>query len=84
MAVICSVDNYSQNFFRHVLFLSIVIGTLATPVTCYVMIGIDTVLNLLNGAKIVYNWNYSKKENAKQTGKNTQHAQWTLNKFENT
>ena len=59
-----------QNFSRHVLFLSIVLGSLATPATTYVMIGIDFVLNLIHGGKIVYSWNYSTKENARETGRN--------------
>ena len=51
---------------RHVLFLSIVLGSTATPATTYVMIGVEFVLSLSTGGRIIHLLKFSKKENAKE------------------
>ena len=54
---------------RHALFLTIMVGSVATDETVYAVVGIDFLLNIYTGLKIVYLLKYSSKENAKEEGK---------------
>ena len=53
---------------RHSLFLAIMMGSVATPATTYIIVGMDFVINIFSGLKIVYKLRYSKEENAKENG----------------
>ena len=53
---------------RHSLFLAIMMGSVATPATTYIIVGMDFVINIFSGLKIVYKLRYSKEKNAKENG----------------
>ena len=52
----------------HAIQLTIVLASVATPMTTYIMLGTDFLINVYNGLKIVYQLKLSKKENAKDEG----------------
>ena len=54
---------------RHALFLTIMVGSVATDETVYAVVGIDFLLNIYTGLKIVYLLKYSSKGNAANEGK---------------
>ena len=54
---------------RHALFLTIMVGSVATDATVYVVVGADFLINIYTGLKIVYLLKYSSKENAANEGK---------------
>ena len=54
----------------HALQLTIVLASVATPITTYLILGMDFLINVYNGLKIVYQLKLSKKENAKDEGMN--------------
>ena len=54
---------------RHCLFWAVLAGTLATDETVYAIVGVDFLMNICYGLKIVYLMKYSSKENAKEEGK---------------
>ena len=49
---------------KHAIFVSIMMGSILTELTQWIIIGMDFVMNLYTGLKIVYKLKYSKKENA--------------------
>ena len=53
---------------RHAVFVAILAGSLLTPLTTYIIIGMDFTINILKGLEIVYLLKYSKKSNAKNQG----------------
>ena len=53
----------------HALNMAILLGSVATPLTTYIIIGLDFSINIYHGLKIVYQLKFSKKENAKDEGK---------------
>ena len=53
----------------HAIQLTIVLASVATPMTTYIMLGTDFLINVYNGLKIVYQLKLSKKENTKDEGK---------------
>ena len=59
-------DHYVET--RHALFLATVLADLATPATTYVIIGMDFLLNIYHGSKIVY---FIKKKKADPSDKNS-------------
>ena len=40
---------------RHSMFLAITLAGVATPITSYIIIGLDCAINLYHGSKIFYN-----------------------------
>ena len=54
----------------HALQLTIVLASVATPFTTYMILGMDFLINQYNGLHIVYQLKLSKKENAKEEGMN--------------
>ena len=53
----------------HAVQLTIVLASVATPMTTYMILGMDFLINIYHGLKIVYQLKYSEKENAKHEGK---------------
>ena len=58
-----------QMLSRHALFLTIMVGSVATDETVYAVVGYDFLMNIYTGLKIVYLLKYSSKENAANEGK---------------
>ena len=54
-AKMCIVCN---NVTFHALYMSIVVGSLATDISVYVMLAVDFCINLLNTASIIYKVNF--------------------------
>ena len=54
----------------HALQLTIVLASVATQFTTYMILGMDFLINQYNGFHIVYQLKLSKKENAKEEGMN--------------
>ena len=54
---------------RHALFLTIMVGSVATDETVYALVSYDFLVNFYTGLKIVYMLKYSSKENAANEGK---------------
>ena len=54
---------------RHAVFMAIMVGSLLTPLTTYIIIGMDFAINIYKGLEIVYLLKYSKKYNAVNHGK---------------
>ena len=54
---------------KHAIFVSIMMGSILTPFTTWIILGMDFIMNIYNGLKIVYTLKYSKKENAEEDGK---------------
>ena len=54
---------------RHALFLTVMVGSVATDATVYVVVGADFLINIYTGLKIVYLLKYSSNENAANRGK---------------
>ena len=59
-------DHYVET--RHALWLATVLADVATPATTYVIIGMDFLLNIYHGSKIVY---FIKKKKASPSDKNS-------------
>ena len=62
-----SAIQYTES--RHALFLTIMVGSVATDATVYATVGSDFLINIYKGLKIVYLLKYSSKENAANEGK---------------
>ena len=62
-----SAIQYTES--RHALFLTIMVGSVATDETVYAVVGYDFLMNIYTGLKIVYLLKYSSKENAANEGK---------------
>ena len=54
---------------RHAVFMAIMVGSLLTPLTTYIILGMDFAINIYKGFEIVYLLKYSKKSNAKNHGR---------------
>ena len=54
---------------RHAVFVAILAGSLLTPLTTYIILGMDFAINIFKGLEIVYLLKYSKKNNAKNQGR---------------
>ena len=52
---------------RHAMFLAITLAGVATPITSYIIIGLDFVLNLFQASRIYYN--VRMKNNSVENGK---------------
>ena len=48
---LCSI-HYMES--RHALFFAIIIGSVATPLTIYLVIGLDFIMNIYNGLYVVH------------------------------
>ena len=54
---------------KHAIFVSIMMGSILTPFTTWIILGMDFVMNIYTGLKIVHLLKYSKKENAEDDGR---------------
>ena len=54
---------------RHAVFMAIMVGSLLTPLTTYIILGMDFAINIYKGFEIVYLLKHSTKCNAKYHGK---------------
>ena len=61
-----SCNHYMES--RHALFLAIMLGSVATPASTFIILGLDFVINIYLCLKIVHKLRYSKEENAKENG----------------
>ena len=53
---------------RHTLFVAIMMGSLTTPTTAYVILGLDFAINIYQALKVVYLIKFSMKENSEHEG----------------
>ena len=53
---------------RHAVYVSILVGTMATPKTTYMILGGDFLMNIYYGVRIIYLMRKSTRENAREEG----------------
>ena len=56
---------------RHAVYISILVGTMATPTTTYMVLGGDFLMNIYYGVRIIYLLKKSTRENASEEGEST-------------